>query len=96
MDSMREMHVPLYDDAELGDPSFIWIGGDLVVDHLHDHSLADGCGGLACGGDCKGARLELADPCIAFGMELWGSMRAGVLLDPFPEIVVGSTAGMGL
>jgi len=82
----------LYDDAELGDPSLVWIGGDLVVHHLHDHSLADGCGGLAGGVDCEGAGLELADSCIAFGVGLWGSMRAGVPLDPFPEGVV---AGMG-
>lgn len=83
--------VPLYDDAELRDPSFIWIGGDLVVDHLHDHSLADGCGSLAGGGDRKGARLELADSCIAFGMGLWGRMGATVLLDLFPEIVFAGT-----
>ena len=87
--------IPLYDDAELRDPSFIWIGGDLVVNHLHDHALADGCGGLACGGDCKGAVLELANFGIAFGMRLWGRMGSSVLLDPLPEIVFGSTTNMG-
>lgn len=91
-----QRQVPLYDEAKLRNPSFVWIGGDLVVNHLHDHSLTDGSGSLACGRDCKGARLELANSCIAFGMGLWGSMGASVPLDLFPEIVLGSAAGIGL
>ena len=90
-----ERRIPLYDDAELGNPGLVGIGGDLVVNHLHDHALADCCGCLARGWDCEGATLELADSGVAFGLRFWCRVGSGVFLDPLPESVIGSTTKMG-
>lgn len=74
------MVLPIDNDAQLRNPGLIRIRGNFVVNHLHHHALAHGCGCLAGRRDGQRAALQITDSSLPLGGGPVGYLGASLFL----------------